>query len=100
MASEEYEIEVSNGMKISFEESATFLMLHITFPSDKKVTFSRKKTGQKPHGSVESGGLHEKPAANRVREGSSEPRLMKSITDAGGSELMLTYGDPKDPHMP
>ena len=102
--SQEYEIEVSNGtstiLKISVEEGASdVLMLHIKFPtSGERVTFSRKKTGLKPRGSVNSGSLTEKDEADRPRDNSSHARKMKSITDTGG--LMLTYGDPKDPHMP
>jgi len=99
----EYEIEVSNGMKVSVElESATgALMLHITFPtSGKRVTFTRRLTGDRPRGSVDSGGLRKKREDDRPRVGSTHDRKMQSITDTGGSGLMLTFGDPEDPNMP
>ena len=113
MASDLYDIEVSNGMKISVElPSATgVLKLHITFPvSGKRVTFSHDPNGPRPKGQVDDGGLGSVRMPDDIRPGRpatstraatpTTPKWISRITDTGGSGLMLTYGDPKDPHMP
>ena len=102
MASEVYDIEISNGMKVSveLETSPVVLKLHITFLGGKRVTFSHDPNRRPYKGHVDGGDLAKVPAANGVRQGSPHPKKMQSITDTGGSGLMLTYGDPKDPHMP
>ena len=103
MASEVYDITISNGMKVSveLETSPVVLKLHFVFPgSGKRVTFSHDPNRSPHKGRVDSGSLTKLPATNGVRLGSPHPKKMQSITDTGGSGLMLTYGDPEDPNMP